>query len=135
MILYHGTTDRQARRICQEGFLPKKPSRRVWFAESRGYAEGRAKTQARRRRDRAVVLTCDINLPQMRDRLGARKMFRRNGVIAIDGFVPVTVLRSHPSLEFPSSPEELAAWVNRLLGLKPYKGVGRRHPGIQRPLR
>ena len=39
MIVYHGTTARRARRICQEGFLPKKPSRRVWFAEGRTYAQ------------------------------------------------------------------------------------------------
>ncbi|HUW81542.1 MAG TPA: hypothetical protein VMZ31_01950 [Phycisphaerae bacterium] len=132
MIVYHGTTDRRARRICQEGFQPRKPSRRVWFAESRGYAERRAKQQARRRHDRAAVLTCEFTIDQMQRFLGARRVFRRNGVIALDGAVPVTVLRSHPGLEAPCSPEELAAWVNDVLGLKPHKGVGRRHPGIAR---
>lgn len=44
MIVYHGTTSRRAQRICAEGFLPKKPSRCVWFAENRRYALGRAKT-------------------------------------------------------------------------------------------
>jgi len=42
------------------------------------------------------------------------------------------VLRSHPDLEQPCSPRELAAWVNHLLGLKPYKGANRNHPGIER---
>jgi len=132
MIVYHGTTDRRARRIATEGFLPKKPSRRVWFAESRRYALGRAKTQTRRTHDRPVVLTCDINLGQLRERLGAKRIFHRNHVIAISACVPVTVLRSHPSMEAPSSPEELAAWMNQVLRLKSYKGVGRRHPGIER---
>jgi len=132
MIVYHGTSDRRARRICEAGFVPRKPSRRVWFAEGRGYALRRAKTQARRRRDRPVVLTCEINLSQLRERLGSKRVFHRNGVIAIDARVSVTVLRSHPSLDQPSSPEDLAAWVNRLLGLKPYRGVRRHHPGIQR---
>ena len=132
MIVYHGTTERRARRICQEGFQPRKPSRRVWFAESRGYAERRAKQQARRRHDRAAVLTCEFTVNQMRRVLGSRRVFQRNGVIALDGPVPVTVLRSHPGSEMPTSPEELAAWVNDVLGLKPHKGVGRRHPGIAR---
>jgi hypothetical protein len=132
MIVYHGTTDRRARRISTEGFFPKKPSRRVWFAESRGYALRRAKVQARRSRDRPVVLTCDVNLDHLRGRLGARRIFHRNHVITIGARVPVTVLRSHPSAEVPSSPEELAAWVNHVLDVKPYKGVGRRHQGIER---
>jgi hypothetical protein len=132
MIVYHGTTDRRARQICEVGFLPKKPSRRVWFAQSQCYARGRAKVKARRARCRPVVLTCDIDLAQLRTKLGRKRVFAKNGVIAIDGPVPVTVLRSHPSMEQPRSPEELAAWVNDRLGLKPWKGVGKRHPGIQR---
>lgn len=92
MIAYHGTTDQRARRIAKEGFLPRKPSRRVWFAESRRYALGRAKTQARRASDRPVVLTCDLNLAQLRERLGARRIFHKNHIIAISAKVPVTVL-------------------------------------------
>lgn len=133
MILYHGTTDGRARRICAMGFLPRKPSRRVWFAESRKYALGRAKTQARRSKDRPVVLTCDIDLDQLRRRLGSRRVFHKNRVIAINGKVPVSVLRSHPAAVLrPTTPEELARWVNQLLGLKPHKGAGRTHPGIER---
>ncbi len=132
MILYHGTTRRRAARICREGFVPRKPSRRVWFAEGRGYAFGRAKTQARRRHDRPVVLVCEMDLHQMRRRLGPRCVMQRGGVVAINAQVPVSVLRSFPGQETPALPGELASWVNRLLGLKPYKGVGRRHPGIER---
>ncbi len=132
MIVYHGTTDRRAEQICEVGFLPKKPSRRVWFAKSQNYARGRAKVKARRARARPVVLTCDVQLDQFRAKLGPRRVFANGAVIAIDGPVPVTVLRSHPSLEHPSSPEELAAWVNERLGVKPYKGVSPRHPGVQR---
>ena len=132
MIVYHGTTNRRAQRICVEGFLPRKPSRRVWFAESRAYALGRAKTQARRSRDRPVVLACDIDIHQMRNRYGAKRILHRNRVIAISAPVPVTVLRSHLDVDIPTTPAEIAAWVNRLLGFKPHRGVSRRHPGIER---
>ena len=132
MIVYHGTTRRRAQRICTEGFLPRKPSRRVWFAQGRGYALGRAKTQARRSHDRPVVLTCDVNVADLRRRLGPKKVMHRNGVIAIDAPLPVTVLRSHPGVEFSSTPKDLASWVNHLLGLKPYKGVPATHPGLER---
>lgn len=132
MIVYHGTTNRRAKRICVDGFLPRKPSRRVWFATGRGYALRRAKVQARRAHDRAVVLTCEIDLGLVRQRLGPKRVFVRHGVIAVDGQMPVSVLRSHPSSEFATSPKEFARWVNRLLGLRSYKGVGQRHPGIER---
>jgi hypothetical protein len=133
MIVYHGTTSRRARRICAEGFLPKKPSRRVWFAQSKGYALGRARTQARRTRDAAVVLRCDLDLDEMRKRIGAKKVFRRGGVIAIDAHVPASALDSYPGwVEQPTTPDELARWVNDVLQLRPHKGVGSRHPGIDR---
>jgi len=133
VIVFHGTTHRRAERICEVGFLPRKPSRRVWFAKGRGYALRRARQQARRARDRPVVLTCDINISQFRERLGKKRVRYNNGVLAIDAPVPVSVLRSHPSVVGqPMTPEELAAWVNHLLGLKAYKGVSRRDPGIER---
>ncbi len=133
MILYHGTTDKRARKIAAEGFLPRKPSRRVWFAASKGYARHRAQTQARRGRARPVVLTCDIDLAEFRRKLGCKHVRRTSGIIAIDGPVPAAVLRScGEPLGTPSTPRELADWVNRVLGLKPWKGVGRRHPGILR---
>ena len=131
--MYHGTTSRRARRICAEGFQPKKPSRRVWFAASRSYAKGRAKCQARRTHDRPVVLTCDLDVPKLARELGSRRIMNKGAIIAIDGHVPVTVLRSYPAApDVPSSPDELAAWVNHLLRLKPHNGVSRRHPGIDR---
>ncbi len=40
MVVYHGTTYRSAQRIYSLGFLPKKPSRLVWFAASLRYATG-----------------------------------------------------------------------------------------------
>jgi len=132
MIVYHGTTARRARRISEEGFLPKKPSRRVWFAESRSYALRRAKTQARRSRDRPLVLACDLDVNLLRQRIGPKRIMHRNRVIAVNAPVPVSVLRSRPGVDVPTTPEDLAKWVNGILGLKPYKGVGRRHPGIQR---
>jgi len=133
MIVYHGTTDRRARRICEEGFAPRKPSRRVWFARGKGYALRRAKTQARRSRDHPVVLTCNIDVAQLKARVGSKRVFYGNGILAVNAHVPVSVLRGAvPEIGQPTSPEELAAWVNRLLGLKPWKGVGRHHPGIER---
>jgi hypothetical protein len=133
MIAYHGTTDRRARKIAVEGFLPRKPSRRVWFAASKAYARHRAQTQARRGRARPVVLTCEIDLAEFRRKLGSKRVRRTSGIIAIDGPVPAAVLRScGEPLDTPSTPKELADWVNRVLGLKPWKGVGQRHPGILR---
>ena len=133
MIVYHGTTRRRAERICVEGFRPRKPSRRVWFAKGRGYARMRAQTQARRAHDRMVILTCDLDLAHLRHRLGVRRVRECAGIIAVDGPVPVTVLRSHPAEGLvPSSPEELSRWVCRLLSLPPWKGPGRSHPGIER---
>jgi hypothetical protein len=130
--VYHGTTRRRAQRIAREGFLPRKPSRRVWFAAGRGYALGRARTQARRSHDRPVVLACELDLNQLRHSLGKKRVRATNGIIAIDGPVPVTVLRSNPTVDLPFAPNELATWINQVLGLKPHKGVGRSHPGIER---
>ena len=133
MICYHGTTSRRAQRIALEGFVPKKPSRRVWFAQSRGYALGRAKAQARRSHGRPVVLKCDLDLARLRSRLGKRKIRTTNGIVAVDGPVGPDVLRSGGEpLDHPSTPKELAEWLNRVLRLKPHKGVPQSHPGVQR---
>ena len=133
MIVFHGTTDRAARQIVQEGFLPRKPSKRVWFAAGRGYAHGRARAKARRAHARPVVLTCEINLGELRAKYGSKRVRIRNGIIAIDAPVPAGVLRSAGEpFGTPSTPAELAEWLNRVLGLKPHKGVGARHPGVVR---
>ena len=133
MIVYHGTTRTRARRICKEGFRPRKPSKRVWFAQSRNYALGRARTQARRAHDRPMVLRCELNLAELRRRIGKKRIFHRGANIAINAPLPVSVLRSAPTaFDQPATPEDLAAWVNRVLDVKPWKGVGAKHPGIDR---
>jgi hypothetical protein len=133
MIVFHGTTAKRAGKISMVGFLPKKPSKRVWFAESRAYAERRARTQARRSRDRSVVLTCDLDMNQLRHALGSKRVLHQHRVIAIQGAVPVTMLRSWPSAaDTATSPAELAAWINGILRTKPHKGVSPKDKGVQR---
>ncbi|HJN50408.1 MAG: hypothetical protein QGH75_03985 [Pseudomonadales bacterium] len=133
MIVFHGTTAKRAAKICVDGFLPKKPSKRVWFAESWSYAEGRGRTQARRSRDRHVVLTCDLDLIQLRHALGQKRVLHRRRVISIQGAVPVSVLRTWPAaVDTASSPVELASWINGILRTKQHKGVSPKHKGVQR---
>jgi RNA:NAD 2'-phosphotransferase (TPT1/KptA family) len=69
MRLYHGTTRKRAQRIRVVGFVPRRS--RVWFTTSLGYAKRRARTQARRAKDQAVTLTCDLDLGQFRARYGS----------------------------------------------------------------
>ena len=64
MIVYHGTTRRVARRIARDGFQPKAPSRRVWFARNRFVAKRRSHHKASSI-DRPVVLTCEIDVAQL----------------------------------------------------------------------
>lgn len=112
MIVYHGTTRQRARRIAREGFLPKQPSRRVWFARSIAYAKQRAHNQARRARDRPIVLSCDIDLERLRQHHGSRKVVLNGNVISIKGEVPATALRSRVGLSnIPETPDEIARWV------------------------
>lgn len=133
MLVYHGTTSKRAEKICENGFEPRRPSKRVWFAEAKSYADGRARTQARRTRDSPVILACEVDLASFRTRLGKRRVHHAHGVIAIDGKVSVAVVRSWPKvINTPSSPEELAKWVNRLLRLKRHQGVHPGHDGILR---
>jgi hypothetical protein len=132
MIVYHGTTHHNALKIRTMGFVPRAPSHRVWFARSRAYSLRRAQTKAGRGHDRPVVLTCELDIARMRERLGPKRVFYSNGIVAISGTVPVSVIRSHAIIGVPSMPDELATWLNDLLGLKPHKGVSRRHPGIER---
>jgi hypothetical protein len=123
MIVYHGTTLGNARKIAQSGFLAKRSSRVVWFTTRKKYAYGRAKQKAIRGRDPAVVLTCDIDLH------GLNHVMRQGHVIAVRGPVPASALRSYPS-DLSSSPEQLAAWLNNVLRLKSYKGIHPRHKGL-----
>ena len=122
-----------AEQIAVEGFAPRKPSRRVWFAHSKDYALRRAKVKARRRHDRPVVLQCELDLATLRRRLGSKRVAYRAGIASISGSLPVTVLRHAPGVwDPPSSEPELAAWLNDLLGLKAHRGVSRNDPGLIR---
>ena len=132
MLVYHGTTTQRARRICHEGFLPKAPSRRVWFAEDRLYAFHRARTQARRSDDRPIVLACDLDVKALRAHLGSGRVMHKNRVVAIDGPIPTDALRWRQDADLSATPQEVAEWLNEILGLKSGAGVARGHPGVQR---
>jgi len=133
VIVYHGTTALRARKICEGGFQPRKPSRRVWFAQSYGYAHGRAQTQARRAHDRPVVLQCVLDLGALKAALGRKKISVGNGVISIDAPVVARVIRAEPPSPLePVLPYDLASWLNEALGVKPWKGVRARNPGVER---
>jgi hypothetical protein len=141
VIVYHGTTSIRARRIIEEGFRPMKPSRRVWFAQSYGYARGRAQAQAFRANDRPVVLSCEVDVAELRSNLGAKRVLATGGVICVDAPVSVTIVAAggqvrcggvqSSSLE-PTTPADLARWLNEALGLRPWKGVRPRNSGVVR---
>ena len=95
MVVYHGTTRKTAAKITRNGFQPKSPSRRVWFAKSKGYASSRAHTKARRSNDRPIVLAVDLDLDELRKRYGARRVRQSGGMISINGEVPPSMLRTH----------------------------------------
>ena len=131
---YHGTTRTRARKIFGQGFLPKPPSHRVWFAENRRIAMGRAKRQARRTDDVPMVLACDLDLDKLRGQLGAKRVFHRKEIISVRGPVPVGMLRSDVA-DLGTVPQEVAAWVNSLLGLEPRESVRPDHPDLVRRVR
>jgi hypothetical protein len=130
MRFYHGTTLRSAIKIAEMGFLPRKGA--VWFTTSKQYAQGRANQKARRTGSSPFVLTCEINVSELYNRLGKNLVMRGGGVLAIRGRVPRTVIRSHFTLELLNSPEHITRWVNQKLGRKSYEGISPRHPGIDR---
>lgn len=133
MIVYHGTTRDRARRIAREGLRPKPPSRRVWFAHSSAYAAQRARSQARRAKDRPVVLTCDIDVEQLRRRFGRGKVIANGSVISIRGNVPPESVRTRTGVaNVPETPRQLAQWINSLLDVKAHRGAQPHHEGIQR---
>ena len=133
MKVYHGTSQRRAEQIAVDGFAPRAPTRRVWFAQSKSYALRRAKVQARRRHDRPALLTCELDIARLREQLGRKRVICRGGIVVINGPLPVSVLRHAPGLwDLPASEPELAAWLNRLLGLKPQRGMSHRDPGVIR---
>ena len=132
MIVYHGTTRRAARRIARDGFQPRSPSRRVWLSRSKSYAKQRAHAKARHTRDRPIVLTVDIDLKTLRQRYGSRQIRESGGIISIRGDIPASSLRSHYGLGLPETAEEIARWVNAVLGVKAHKGVSARAEGVLR---
>ena len=132
MIAYHGTTQSRARMIFAKGLLPLPPSRRVWFAEARRYAMGRARTQAARASDLPVVLACDLDLAALRRRKDIQGIVHRKGIIAVDGPVPAGMLRCESFSDLATVPREVAAWLNGLLGLKARDVVRPDHPGLIR---
>lgn len=136
MIVYHGTTRRRARLIRTDGFLPKEPSQRVWFAEDRSYALGRARTQAKRTRDRPVVLRCEVDLADLRRRWGGRRVFHGGHVIAVDAPVSAGVICDDlPPPARPRRGTALGRWVVNSLGLEAYRGVAAYRPRIERLIR
>lgn len=132
MIVYHGTTRRAARQIARDGFQPRSPSRRVWFSRGKSYAKQRAHSKSRHTRDRPVVLTVDLDLKTLRQRYGSRQVRESGGVISINGAIPASALRSHYGLGLPETAEEVARWINAVLGVKAHKGVSARHEGVLR---
>lgn len=138
-IFYHGTTQRSAVSIQRNGFRPRAPSRRVWFARNRHAAARRARAKAGQGPDhRPVVLTCEIDVGALMQSIGNGRVFHSRGILSVRGDVPASVVRSDRSTAAadPSrllhEPAALAQWVNRLLELKPQNGVSRRHPGVLR---
>ena len=132
MIVYHGTTQKSAQRIRREGFIPRRPSKRVWFARNRSYAQGRARHKARGMSDRPVVLTCDIDIEGLRQSFSGHRIMYNGNILSISATVPPSVLRSHPDMGPPYSAEEFIRLVNDALDIKPHKGPSKSHPGIQR---
>ena len=135
MLLHHGTTRRCAEQIAIKGFAPRKPSRRVWFAQSKGYALRRAKVKARRSHDRPVVLLCELDLGGTETQ--ARQQAR--GVTGRASSPSTAACRSRCCATRPGcgtrhlSEPELAAWLNNVLGLKACRGIGRARSGTDTP--
>ena len=132
MDVYHGTTRARARRIFDLGLLPLPPSNKVWFAEDRAYAMGRARAQARRNRDAPRVLACNLDLDAIRREMGGKGVFYKKGIVAVDGPVTIEMLRSLSIADLATVPGEVVAWVNSLLGLTDEKAIQESHPGVVR---
>ncbi|HJP33611.1 MAG TPA: HEAT repeat domain-containing protein [Candidatus Latescibacteria bacterium] len=140
-VFYHGTTRRRARLIRTNGFEPRPPSKRVWFARSRSIAERRARHKSSGgSAEKPEVLTCEIDIGSLAGLIGGGRVFHARGILSIRGPVPAAVLcdspsdlrRSSFSVNLPDEPAGLARWINRLLELPAHRGVSRRHPGVRR---
>ena len=135
MIVFHGTTVKNASRIQLEGFRPRGNAARVWFTQTRSIARRRAAHKSRGRKERPIVLTCDLNLEALRRKLGARKVLHHRTLVTVEGKVPPAVILNNKAVLdtlVPRDDADLARWLNRLLGLQQHKGIGKTHPGVNR---
>ena len=136
MIAFHGTTRRNAAGIYQNGFIPKVSNGHVWFTRQKKYARRVAQRKASQIGSGAIVLACNLDLEILRQELGSdRVRLRNNNIVTIQGRVPSSVLISQQPVEIVPDPEDLAHWVNQILGLKPHQGVSKSHPGLDRLVR
>ena len=122
MTFYHGTTLRNAIRIAEIGFLPRKGA--VWFTTSQHRAQRRAKQKARKIDSPPFVFVCEINPQELSNRLGKHLVMRSKGFLAIRRRVPPTVILN--------SSELIAKWISQILQGESYESISPDHPGINR---
>ena len=122
MNFYHGTTLRNAIKIAEMGFLPRKGI--VWFTTSTHRAQRRAKQKARKTASSPFVFVCEIDVQELYNRLGKNLVMRSKGFLAIRGRVPPTVILN--------SPELITKWINQKRQGEPYETISPHHPGIDR---
>ena len=122
MNFYHGTTLRNAIKIAEIGFLPRKGI--VWFTTSTHRAQRRAKQKARKTASSPFVFVCEIDVQELYNRLGKNLVMRSKGFLAIRGRVPPTVILN--------SPELITKWINQKRQGEPYETISPHHPGIDR---
>jgi len=60
--LWHGTTERRARAILENGFKPPTPGGKVWFAERFSLARLVAVMKSQARNENPIIFSCDIDL-------------------------------------------------------------------------
>ena len=135
MIVFHGTNLQNSARIQVEGFRPKGNAARVWFTQTKSIARRRAAHKAKGRKERPMVLTCDLNLEALRRKLGAARVLHHRTIVTVAGNVPPAVILNNQAVLaslVPRNDADLARWLNRLLGLEQHKGIGKTHPGVNR---
>ena len=147
MIFYHGTTHQIAERILRKGFSPEPPSYAVWFTTNKEYAIGHARGKAGERRDRPMVLECELDPQELSPELSRKCILGDRGLIACRNPLPPDVVVSYELIdlpasphdlksrmrlaELPSSPENLSAWLNQIFGLRDYSKISSNHPGVK----
>ena len=94
MIVYHGTTCKNAQSIAQVGFRPWPPWRQkkirmlgaIWFTTDKRMASRIAQDRARLS-DEPAVLTCDLDVPQLRRLLGHRNVKIKEEIVIVRGLL------------------------------------------------